>query len=227
MEVRMNNAIKINKEKLMNRIEESGLFTNNFGTFSKSDYELLMFTVYLDSIEGEVRSSKISKDLGITESKVRNLRIKSQLLYPRKIELEKELKNAIKNGYYDDLTRTIKITIDDPSVQIELKNMIEENNGCVDLALNSKQLVLSIKSLLIIASVFDGNTKEVLKELNNKKIEEDSYLSIIEKKPTKEQVKDYACNTVTILNSLLQLYTTGQPILKEIINLINVFLLKR
>ena len=35
-------------EKLPALIERSGLFTNRFGSFNKSDYEVLMFTAYLD-----------------------------------------------------------------------------------------------------------------------------------------------------------------------------------
>ena len=64
---------RITGEILTNRIEEAELFTKRFGSFSKADYEVLMFTIYLDSLCGEVRDYDISIDLGITESKVRNL----------------------------------------------------------------------------------------------------------------------------------------------------------
>lgn len=36
------------KDNLYNRIVEAKLFTNQFGSFNKADYEVLMFTVYLD-----------------------------------------------------------------------------------------------------------------------------------------------------------------------------------
>ena len=35
-------------DHLLTRIEQSELFTNRFGSFNKSDYEVLMFTAYLD-----------------------------------------------------------------------------------------------------------------------------------------------------------------------------------
>ena len=54
-------------EKLPALIERSGLFTNRFGSFNKSDYEVLMFTAYLDSLdENEINDYEISIDLGIT-----------------------------------------------------------------------------------------------------------------------------------------------------------------
>lgn len=63
-------------------------FQSNFGEMSKSDIELLMFSFYLDNIiahstdkNGVLNYSacsdyNISKDLGITQQRVRNLKIK-------------------------------------------------------------------------------------------------------------------------------------------------------
>lgn len=89
----MNDSIL--KENLANRINEAKLFTKDFGSFSKADYEVLMFTVFLDCIEGEPKDYEISIQLGIPESKVRSLRLKSQLQYPRDIKWEENLVTAI------------------------------------------------------------------------------------------------------------------------------------
>lgn len=48
------------QENLLNRIEGAQFFTNRFAFFNKTDYEVLMFTVFLDCLEGEPRDYDIS-----------------------------------------------------------------------------------------------------------------------------------------------------------------------
>ena len=110
----------------LKRMQEADLFTRRFGSFSKTDYEVLMFTIFLDSLPTPLRDYDISIALGITESKVRNLRIKSQLMYPRNLDWTKELAKSIEHGYYDRVTDQITVTFEDPSIQNLIKNKIEE-----------------------------------------------------------------------------------------------------
>ena len=92
-------------DSIVERVQEAEVFTRKFGSFSKSDYEVLMFTVYLDSLKEPVRDYDISITLGITESKVRSLRVRSQLLYPRDFDWKEELAKSIENGYYNKETK--------------------------------------------------------------------------------------------------------------------------
>lgn len=158
--------IEVNSDILQKRIKESELFSNRFGTFSKSDYEILMFTIYLDSVKKNVRDYDISLALGIPESKVRNLRIKSQLLYPREINWIDDLKDAVDHGYYDPVSGHITVTIEDPCVRNIIKNEVESNFGMVSLTLNSKQLVLPIESYLMLATISEKDPDRVLDKLN-------------------------------------------------------------
>ena len=64
-----------------------------------------------------LRDYDISITLGITESKVRNLRVKSQLMYPRKRELTEELAKSIEYGYYEHTTDQLTVTFEEPSFQ--------------------------------------------------------------------------------------------------------------
>ena len=69
-------------------------YNHNFGSFSKSDIDLLMFKFFLEKeIENNVNGDnlldynsvsdyEISKKLGITQQRVRTLKIKKQLIYP-------------------------------------------------------------------------------------------------------------------------------------------------
>ena len=52
----------VDSKILQNRIQESELFSKRFGTFSKSDYEVLMFTIYLDSLDRYIIHSKSWKN---------------------------------------------------------------------------------------------------------------------------------------------------------------------
>ena len=158
-----------NGEMIARRLHEAQLFTNHFGTFAKSDYEILMFSIYLNMLETEPRDYDISIDLGIPESKVRSLRVKAQLLYPRKeLKWQEELEKALSKGQYDLQDQTITIMIEDPSVLNLLKSIIEETYGVVYKTLNSKHLCLPIESYLLLAMELEEDRSKALSRLNSK-----------------------------------------------------------
>lgn len=136
-------------------------YKKNFGVMSKADFELLMFSFYLDNIitlntdtNGTLNYSactdyKISKDLGITQQKVKNLKIKKQLKYPQQFDWRKSFSQLMENARYDDKNGKISVNIPDPNLYIELQNFIEDNGGYVDTQLNGK--VLQIRAEYYIA----------------------------------------------------------------------------
>lgn len=205
---------------LMNRIQESEIFTRKFGTFAKSDYEVLMFTIFLESQKDNIRDYDISIALGIPESKVRNLRIKSQLLYPKEIDWVRELKTAITHGYYDSVVGNITITIENPSVQNLLRNKVEERYGVVGLSLNSKQLILPVESFLLLAALSEENPEYVIKELNKLLKKETKSKIKIENKSIKDRFLNGIPDLVSFIGSALALYETGKPIVQAIASVI-------
>lgn len=211
----MEKTIPIDKEKLNSRIEEAKLFSKRFGSFSKSDYEVLMFTVYLDSLTNtaQVYDFEISKDLGITEQKVRNLRVKSQLMYPREINWVDQIRQAIEYGTYHD--GMITITLEDPYVRNLIKYKVESKSVSVYLSLNNKQLILPLKNLLNIAACAEDNTDEVICAMNE-------YLKSnkdIKKNKTGDIILEGA-NIAQILQGVMTLYTFGKPIIEAVIKLL-------
>ncbi len=172
---------------LLKRMQEAELFTRRFGSFSKTDYEVLMFTIFLDSLPAPLRDYDISIALGITESKVRNLRVKAQLMYPRKLEWAEELVKSIEHGYYDRTTGQITVTFEDPSIQNLMKNKIEESFGTVGQTLNIKQLVLPIESFLLLAALAEQDEDDILSKLNTKLAKESARATVIEKKKFKHR----------------------------------------
>ncbi|MBR5338922.1 MAG: hypothetical protein IK150_02460 [Lachnospiraceae bacterium] len=212
---------EISKEKLYQRIQESELYTKRFGTFAKSDYEVLMFTIYLDSLEGTARDYDISIDLGITESKVRNLRIRSQLLYPKKLDWKEELEKSMEHGVYDASSKQITIMFEDPSVQNLMKNEIEKAFSNVGRTFNPKQLVLPIESFLILAAQAEEDKQIVLEKLNNKVREVTKSVEDIEKKPLGTRFLQSVPNIVSFITNCISLYSAGKPIIDRLLGIIN------
>jgi hypothetical protein len=205
---------------LVKRISESELYSRKFGSFSKSDYEVLMFTAYLDSLQRPARDYELSIALGITETKVRNLRIKSQLLYPRELKWVDELSASIRHGYYDKISKQITVSFEDPSVRSLIKNKIEEGFGTVGFSLNTKQLILPIESFLLLAALAEDDENSTIEQLN-KAVQAESSLQLrFEKKKFNEKILKDIPDMLSLLNTLISIYSGGRPIVEALASLI-------
>ena len=179
--------LQLNEVEAIKRLKESDLFSKRFGSFSKSDYEILMFTIFLDSLKKPANDYDISLELGITESKVRSLRIKSQLAYPKKLNWQDELLAAMQNYYFDPSANTLTIMIEDPSVQNLISHKIEQAHGIVKLAFNKKHLELPIGSYVMLAleaekeQGSDKAEKDILKEINSQLQKENTLVQKVTK----------------------------------------------
>ena len=211
-------ALRNLETNTLSRMEEAGIFTRRFGSFSKADYEVLMFTIFQDSLEHPLRDYDISVALGITESKVRNLRVKSQLLYPKTIEWTEELQKSIEHSYYDKGQQQITVTFENPSVQSLIKNMVEEKCGVVWLSLNAKQIVLPLESFLLLAAFAEKDEDVVLSNLQGAVQRETGKTAIIEKERFKDRFLRGIPDLAAFISSLLSIYSAGQPIIQALIN---------
>ena len=105
-------------------------FDRNFGSLSKSDLETLLFHLYV------VKFSKqddytISKELGITQSRIRALKERSALRYGQNYDYKKGLIEAIGNAYYDNKSNKIQCLVNDVNVLIEVRHLLESKH-CFD-----------------------------------------------------------------------------------------------
>ena len=78
------------KAKAFDQIAEKYYFSN-FGTITRCDFDVLMFSIYIEQMltknQNDILSISdysLSKQLGITQTKVSNLKVKKELLYPMK-----------------------------------------------------------------------------------------------------------------------------------------------
>lgn len=157
----------------------SHFYEANFGQMSKADLELLMFRFYLEKMISTYQNEdgtidynkcsdyKISKELGITQQKVRNLKVKKELVYPTKYDWKAALARITENARYDKETGKVTLNIPDPNLSIEIQNFIEEKGAYVEMQLNSK--ILQIRAeyyiALVIALEQGDNRKKIIAEL--------------------------------------------------------------
>lgn len=177
----MNKIPKAKYEELFNEKHKAEAFdkiaelyyNQNFGSTSKQDIDLLMFSIYIEQILDKTETDistysdyTLSKVLGITQSKIRNLKERKELKYPyEKFDWKKSFERVSRNATYEN--EKIKIELHDKNLYNEIKNFIEEKGGYVDVKLNTTLLQISpcyyIDFLLDLEN--DKNREEIRKKL--------------------------------------------------------------
>lgn len=133
-------------------------YDKNFGSLSRTDIDTFLFAVYYRIQAGLnpalLDDYTLSHELGITETKVRNLKVRMELKYPSKVNSWKhEFINLIKNAKYDEIDCHVKIMIPDVNVLNEVKHYLEQLGLFDDVTLNQKLLNLPVYCFLDV--VFD------------------------------------------------------------------------
>lgn len=169
---------KDEKAKMFDKIA-SQFYEANFGKISKADFELLMFHFYIDKMisqnqneDGSVNYNrisdyKISKELGITQQRVRNLKVKNQLIYPIDFDWKLALSHLTEKARYDSTSHKIMLNIPDPNLFYEIQNFIEEQGAYIEKQLNSKILQIRVEYYIDLVLSLDENCdkKKILKKL--------------------------------------------------------------
>lgn len=173
------------KVKAFDKLAEL-FFERNFGSASKAEIELTMFSIYMDVIikkysdEQNVLNYKICSDydiakrLGITQERVRALKVKKQARFPVDFDWRAALETVKNDVRYDEGKRKIIIPMLDPNLYNEIKHYIEQNGGYVEIQRSGNYLQIRPEYYLLL--VFDSLSereqqkmlKEVEKELSKK-----------------------------------------------------------
>ena len=212
-----------NKEKVEMFDEIADKFYNhNFGTFSKSEMELLMFNFYIKKlVDMNVQNDNtlnynascdyyISKELGITQQKDNNLKVKNQLVNPIDFDWKKSFLGMIQNARIDDKTRKVFINIPDPNLYIEIKHYLEEKGGYIDTQLNKGLLKIRAEYFiqLLVEIEPEINRKTIIKEIKKKIREENKDERKLLENNVGTSLLDLAVNTTDIISSVLSLVAT-------------------
>ncbi|MEX2410036.1 MAG: hypothetical protein WD607_01475 [Candidatus Paceibacterota bacterium] len=156
------NYKKENKIKAFNFILDE-YYMHGFGTMTKSDLDLLFFTVLNKYSKIEDKSDyALSKILKITQARVRNLKIKDGLRYTP-IDIDQVKKAFLEKAEFartESDGKRISIPIFDPNIFIELENIIERENGYVEAQLNPKIFTIRIDQFINLLISFQSKEEE-------------------------------------------------------------------
>lgn len=166
------------KIEAFDRISECFL-QQNFGSVGKSDLELMFFSIVIEHLlkhDLPHDDYSISKLLGITQQRVRNLKVKNQLRYEHSFDWEKALLSRVSNASFSPDDQFVTIFIDDPNLFIEVQHYIEASGGYVDYTLNPKLLKMNTRDFakLLVEIGSADNEEEFWKVLRQVYREEEN-----------------------------------------------------
>ncbi len=160
------------KNHLFDEIDKH-FFQKNFGTTSKADLETLLFSEY---IEHCIRNEEcfddytLSKQLGITQSRVRALKERKELKYPRQnFNWRESFAKEVKNAKYDEYDHYIKLIIQDVNVMTEVRHCVEEYGWYDECSLNKKLLKIPLNCFVELC-INDEDTNKLFDEETQKKV---------------------------------------------------------
>ena len=211
-------------------------FNTNFGQTSKSEIEAMMFHFYIEKLIKENSDSdglvdynacsdyKISKDLGITQQRVRNLKIKNQLLYPKDIKWEKAFAKLTKNARFDQKTNKLIINIPDPNLFIEIQNYLEEQGGFVEKQLNGKILQIRIEYFIALLLSFeeDKTQKDIIRELKKQLKKENEIDKSFDDKNIAQSLIEASADIISIISNICLVANPESIIAKSLLNVLNL-----
>ena len=203
------------KAKASDKIAEKYYF-GNFGTMSKSDFETLLFSIYieriLDKSEKDMSTYSdytLSKQLGITQSKVSNLKVKKELQYPRKgFDWKVSFSRICNNAQFEN--GKIKIHIPDKNLYLEIKNRLENMGEYVDVRLNPALLQITPQAFIsLVISIAPEKDKDLLvKEINKKYLADADIAQKMSKDKLFNTLKEFSTDIIREI-----LITSGSNIL--------------
>lgn len=106
-------------------------YNRNFGETTKSDFETLLFSIYIEHLMDNGLDSDdytMSIQLGISESRIRTLKERKQLKYPRENYVwQNEFANLVQCARYDKTTKMVKMSIEDVNLMKEVRHFVIHN----------------------------------------------------------------------------------------------------
>lgn len=209
-----------NKEKVEMFDEIAKKFYNhNFGTFSKSEMELMMFNFYIKKIVSTNVGSDntlnynhssdyyISKDLGITQQKVNNLKIKNQLVNPIEFDWKKSFLKLVGNARFDNKSGKVLINIPDPNLYIEIKHYLENHGGYIETQLNRNLLKIRVEYFIQLLVEIEPEKERniIIKEIKKYIKKENKDENIFSKDNIAKSLLDLTVNGANIFNIILEI----------------------
>ncbi|MCD7958253.1 MAG: hypothetical protein LUF89_01685 [Ruminococcus sp.] len=148
-------------------------YERNFGETTKSDFETLLFSIYLEHlIQNNLPYDDytMSVTLGISESRVRTLKERKQLKYPINYCWQEAFASLVKNARYDKVSKMVKISIEDVNLMKEVRHFVRQNGWYDEFQLNPRLFQCRLDCFLLLCSKLDEEI--VFTEANKQKLRE-------------------------------------------------------
>lgn len=147
-------------------------FNKNFGSISKSDLDLLLFSEYINHCKRGGQNCDdytLSRQLGITQNRIRSLKERKELKYPYDgFDWKQSFAEAAENARYDENDKRVKFIIQDINVQNELRYFMESHGWYDNYSLNKKLINIQIDCFLDICGNLDEDNNIFTEEAKNR-----------------------------------------------------------
>ena len=139
----------------------------NFGTLSKSEFDLLVFHYYLLNKQVNVGGQYVSdydigRELGLTIQRVRSLREREALKWRSQEDWKAKFLECLKHARYDEKSDAVKIPVLDVNVIKEVRNFIEMVGLIDDYQLNPKVFQCNLDALIAMCLDFKSDSDDNL-----------------------------------------------------------------
>lgn len=157
-------------------------YDKNFSSATKTEIELLMFSIYMDAtIESckkgnntidynECSDYEMGKELGIPQEKVRTLKVKKQARYPVEFDWRKSLLSVKESIRFDKEKNKIIIPTRDPNLYNEIRNYVEEHGGYIEIQRSGNLIQIRPEHFFMLAyeALDSENQVKCRKEIEGK-----------------------------------------------------------
>lgn len=198
-------------------------YERNFGQATKSEIEMLMFRFYLEKLihtnensDGTIDYNKcsdykISHDLGITQQRVRSLKVKNHLAQPIDFPWQLSLANLLDSARHEN--GIISIPIPDPILRIEIENYLDERGQYSEPCLKGNLLRIRTEFFIELEMevLKEDDKKKIEKELKKKIKESNKNNNVLSDKDVLETALKYY-DIVNIITTILSVLSPGSAV---------------
>lgn len=184
-------------------------YKGNFGAATKSEIELLMFSILMDEMIDHNQDSsgvldykacsdyKMAEMLGIPESRIKTLKIRKQARYPKEFDWKKSFESLKDLIVYDIDKKRIIIPVSDPNLYLAIKNVIEENDGYIEIQRGSNILQMRPEHFFILLywGLENEDEKESIKKNFTRYLKEKNEKNDIDDIRTDKELADAVIST--------------------------------
>lgn len=129
-----------------------------FNSISKSDYDVAFFHVLMENGYGEKSDFELSRLLMLTETKIKNLRYRCNLVYPMDENYERQLMDILQNAAYKRDGNRIQFCVKDKMLRSYANNLLTEDGNFADSSFNSDIISLTPMDMVdLMVKLYDGN----------------------------------------------------------------------